>query len=65
MQYLLIDTHQRPLGTLRSDKTFAVGDTFENSTQSYTVIGLNWFNQRPQTQSLTVIPTRLVAKAAT
>jgi hypothetical protein len=66
MQYLLIDTHQRPLGTLKSDKAFAVGDTFENgNAQSYTVIGLNWFNQRPQTQSLTVIPTRLVAKAAT
>ncbi|WP_416673243.1 hypothetical protein [Egbenema bharatensis] len=64
MQYLLIDTHQRPLGTLKSDKTFAVGDTFESSAQSYTVIGLNWFNQRPQTQSLTVIPTRLVARAA-
>jgi hypothetical protein len=66
MQYLLIDTHQRPLGTLKSDKTFAVGDTFESgNAQNYTVIGLNWFNQRPQTQSLTVIPTRLIAKAAT
>ncbi|PSB15159.1 hypothetical protein C7B76_14330 [filamentous cyanobacterium CCP2] len=64
MQYLLIDTHQRPLGTLKSDKTFAVGDTFENSAQSYTVIGLNWFNQHVQSQSLTVIPTRLIAKTA-
>jgi hypothetical protein len=56
MQYLLIDTHQRPLGTLISDKTFAVGDTFQNHAASYTVVGLNWFKQRPNAQSLTVIP---------
>ncbi|GAB4378572.1 MAG: hypothetical protein Kow00121_30780 [Elainellaceae cyanobacterium] len=64
MQYLLVDPHQRLLGTLNSDKAFSVGDTFENSAaQSFTVIGLNWFKQRPQTPSLTVIPSRVVAKA--
>jgi hypothetical protein len=64
MQYLLVDTHQRLLGTLNIDKALAVGDTFENhNAQSYTVVGLNWFKQRPQTPSLTVIPTRAVAKA--
>lgn len=64
MQYLLIDPHQRLLGTLNSDKTMAVGDTFENhNAQTYTVVGLNWFKQRPQTPSLTVIPTRTIAKA--
>lgn len=57
MQYLLVDTHQRPLGTLISDKTFAVGDTFQNhDSASYTVVGLNWFRQRSHAQSLTVIP---------
>lgn len=64
MQYLLIDPHQRLLGTLNSDKTLTVGDTFENqNAQTYTVVGLNWFKQRPQTPSLTVIPTRSIAKA--
>jgi len=69
MQYLLVDPHQRLLGTLNVDKALAVGDTFENhnaetlNTQSYTVVGLNWFKQRSQTPSLTVIPTRAVAKA--
>jgi hypothetical protein len=62
MQYLLIDTHQRPLGTVISDKVFAVGDTLESQNeQAYTVISLNWFKQR---QSLMVIPTRAVAAKA-
>ncbi|NJO41916.1 MAG: hypothetical protein HC769_15995 [Cyanobacteria bacterium CRU_2_1] len=57
MQYLLIDTHQRPLGTIKSDKALAVGDTFQNNNaQTYTVVGLNWFKQRSHGQSLTVIP---------
>lgn len=65
MQYLLIDPHQRLLGTLNSDRVLAVGDTFEShNAQTYTVIGLNWFKQRPQTQSLTVIPTKANLKAA-
>lgn len=65
MQYLLIDPHQRLLGTLNSEKTLAVGDTFENhhNAQTYTVVGLNWFKQRSQTPSLTVIPARTIAKA--
>lgn len=63
MQYLLMDPRQRPLGTLNSDKEFAVGDTFEShNAQTYTVIGLNWFKQRSQGQSLTVIPVKGLAK---
>jgi hypothetical protein len=60
MQYLLIDTHQRPICTLRSDRVFSVGDTLENHTAqtAYTVIGLNGFKQLSQTQSLTVIPLK-------
>ncbi|WAL62355.1 hypothetical protein [Thermocoleostomius sinensis] len=59
MQYLLIDPHQRLLGTLNSEKVLSVGDTFENhNAQFYTVIGLNWFKQRSQAQSLTVIPAK-------
>jgi hypothetical protein len=54
MQYVLIDAHQRFLGTLKSDKSFSVGDTFENhNAQSFTVIGLNWKQGGNQGQSLT------------
>ena len=57
MQYLLVDVHQRLLGTLMSDRSFVVGDTLQShNAQTYTVIGLNWFKQRAQTPSLTVIP---------
>ncbi len=57
MQYLLIDTHQRPLGTLISDKSFAVGDTIQSqNAETFTVVGLNWFKQRSHAQSLIVIP---------
>ncbi|NJO79118.1 MAG: hypothetical protein HC827_11760 [Cyanobacteria bacterium RM1_2_2] len=56
MKYLLIDTHKRPIGTLVSDKAYAVGDTFQGQDAgTYTVVGLNWFQQRPHSQSLTVI----------
>lgn len=64
MQYLLMDTHQRPLGTLISDKTFVVGDTFQNSNaETFTVVGLNWFRQRTHANSLTVIPGQVATKA--
>lgn len=65
MQYLMIDPHQRLLGTFISDKVLAVGDTVENhDAKSYTVIGLNWFKQRLTEQSITVIPTRSTLKVA-
>jgi hypothetical protein len=67
MKYLLIDTHKRPIGTLVSDKTFSVGDTFQGQNAGiYTVVGLNWFQQRPHAQSLTVIlqtHTKVAAEA--
>lgn len=72
MKYLLLDTRKRPIGTLVSDKSFAVGDTFqsEGSGQGagayaglYTVVGLNWFTQRSHAQSLTVMPVHPPAKA--
>jgi hypothetical protein len=66
MQYVLIDAHQRFLGTYKSDKSFAVGDTFDNhDAQSFTVIGLNWKQGGGnQGQSLTVIPTSAMKVAA-
>lgn len=68
MKYLLIDTHKRPIGTLISDKSFSVGDTFQSHDAGmYTVVGLNWFQERTHApQSLTVIPrakAKVVAEA--
>ncbi len=64
MEYLLIDAHQRFLGMMRSDREFAVGDSFQaENLQMYTVVGVNWSNQRisglpsggTRRQSLTVV----------
>jgi hypothetical protein len=64
MQYLLIDTHQRPLGTLISDKTFAVGDTFQNhNAETYTVVSLDWMKRHSSAQSIMVIPGSVHPKA--
>jgi hypothetical protein len=58
MQYLLVDAHQRFLGTFISTESLSVGDTFKNhNDQAYTVVGLNWSRQTtPKAPSLTVIP---------
>lgn len=64
MQYLLIDTRQRPLGTLISDKMLAVGDTFQNhNAQTYTVVSLDWLKQQAHTLSVMVIPGNAQPKA--
>jgi hypothetical protein len=63
MEYLLIDAHQRFLGTFRSDRMLAVGDTFQHgSSQTYAVVGINWSQarihpeaRRLQKQALTVV----------
>jgi hypothetical protein len=63
MQYLLIDTHQRPLGTFISDKEMTVGDIVRTQNSGvFTVVGLNWFKQRSNGQSLTVIPVNTTPK---
>lgn len=58
MQYLLVDSHQRFIGTFNSTETLAVGDTFQNhDEQTYAVVGLNWSRQTtPKAPALTVIP---------
>ncbi len=66
MQYLLVDPHQRLLGTFNSEKALSVGDLVENhNAQNYTVIGLNWFKQRTYAHSVTVIPAKSTLKVAT
>lgn len=58
MQYLLVDAHQRFLGTMICEQKFSVGDIFQNQeAKSYAVIGLNWSHQNGgQNQTLTVLP---------
>lgn len=58
MEYLLIDSRQRYIGTVSHAKTLVVGDIFENhDSKTYTVVGVNWSRQRSHpSQSLTVVP---------
>jgi hypothetical protein len=64
MQYLLVDSHKRFLGTYNSSETFAVGDTFQDDDDTtYAVIGLNWSRQTtPKGPSLTVMPLSTLAR---
>ncbi|MBW4655573.1 MAG: hypothetical protein KME20_21410 [Kaiparowitsia implicata GSE-PSE-MK54-09C] len=56
MQYLLMDSHHRFLGTFQSKKMLIVGDTFQNNgAQTYAVVGTDWGNQGQQPKSLTVM----------
>lgn len=66
MQYLLIDPHQRFLGTFYSTEALSVGDTLcNNDNQTYTVVGTNWSRQRnSKAQSLTVIPISIASRDA-
>ncbi len=66
MQYLLMDAHQRFLGTFSSQATLIVGDTFQNqNNQTYAVVGMNWSGQKStKTQALTVILVGAAAKKA-
>lgn len=67
MHYVLIDSHQRFLGTMDSDRPFAIGDTFQQNEpqKTYAVIGLNQTQQHhPSRQSLTVIQLAAAKPAA-
>ncbi|MBE9178978.1 hypothetical protein IQ268_10435 [Oculatella sp. LEGE 06141] len=60
MQYLLMDAHQRFIGTFQAKQPIAIGDTFQSPTaQTYTVVGLNLSSRHnSQLPSLTVIPVK-------
>lgn len=56
MEYLLVDSHQRFLGTLNYTEALSVGDVFQNEERTYAVVGKNWANQQTaRLQSLTVV----------
>lgn len=68
MQYLLVDSHQRFLGTLKSEKKMTLGDVFQTEeSQTYTVVGINQARQHSNLlKSLTVVRgSRLASAAAT
>jgi len=58
MQYLLMDTHRRLLGTLNSSQAFSIGDIVQaERIGTCAVIGLDWNGiGRSESHSLTVIP---------
>ncbi len=66
MQYLLVDSHQRFLGTLKSEKKMTLGDVFQTEeAQTYTVVGVNQARQHSNLlKSLTVVRGNCIAKVA-
>lgn len=63
MQYLLVDPHQRFLGTFHSKESLAVGDTIQcSNANTYAVVGMDWSRQTAaKSPSLTVIRVGNVA----
>lgn len=57
MEYLLVDSRQRFLGTLNRSETLSVGDLFQDhNDRTYAVVGTNWSNYRHnRLRSLTVV----------
>lgn len=66
MQYVLIDSHQRFLGTHISEKSMGIGDVFQHEqAHTYTVVGVHQAQQRRIAfQSLTVVRNRPAVQAA-
>ncbi|WP_041269113.1 hypothetical protein [Geitlerinema sp. PCC 7407] len=66
MEYLLMDLHRRFLGTMNSNRTLSIGDTFEDSTaKTYTVVRIDPSRERNRpSQSLTVVRLSAARKQA-
>lgn len=64
MEYLLLDTHCRFLGTLHCDRVLKVGDTFQNDhAQTYAIIGTDRsLHSGKHFQALTVVALNQTAK---
>jgi len=56
MEYLVMDTHQRLLGTLRRTTPLNVGDTFASGNVTYAVINLEGRPDQPTIKRIMVIP---------
>lgn len=57
MQYLMMDIHQRFIGTLNHKEPLAVGDIFKtNNAKTYTVVSVDLSNRTAKNmRSVTVI----------
>lgn len=66
MEYLLMDLHRRFLGTMNSNRTLSIGDTFEDATaKTYTVVRIDPSRERSRpSQSLTVVRLSAARKQA-
>ncbi|WP_218080229.1 hypothetical protein [Anthocerotibacter panamensis] len=56
MDYLVMDTHQRLLGTLRRTSPLNVGDTFTSGNLTYAVVNIEWRPDQSNLKRLMVIP---------
>ncbi len=56
MEYLVMDTHQRLLGTLRRTSPLKAGDTFSSGDLTYAVISIEWRPDRANLKRLIVMP---------
>jgi hypothetical protein len=63
MKYLMVDLHQRFLGSITQEPPLAVGDTFATPNRSYTVVGIQ-LAREPDVRSVTVIAANGRARAA-
>jgi hypothetical protein len=56
MEYLLLDTHCRFLGTMNSDRALKVGDVFQNDhAQTYAIVGTDYSLRQGRQQALRVV----------
>lgn len=62
MEYLVMDTHQRLLGTMRRTTALNVGDTFTSGALTYAVINIEPRADQPNSKRLMVMP--IVNRAA-
>jgi hypothetical protein len=56
MEYLVMDTHQRLLGTLRRTSALSVGDTFSSGNITYAVINIETRPDQPSPKRIMVMP---------
>lgn len=54
MKYLMVDLHQRFLGSITQEPPLSVGDTFATQSRSYMVVGIQTARE-PDVRSVTVI----------
>ncbi len=55
MQYLMVDLHQRFVGTVERPRPLTVGEAIETEAKSYVVVGIDRTGQRRSRSTPTLI----------